>query len=111
MTDELEHILSAADGLEPSAGFARDVMGAVRRQAEEPPPLPFPWGRFALGVVACLTAAAAGAALWPRIESVLPALAAPLAPFAAVAPDLALAAVALFLSLGLARLPRILARP
>jgi len=111
MPDEVDTILSSDDGLEPSSGFAQSVMNAVRRQAAEPPPLRFPWHWFILGVAACLTAAASGAALWPRAEPALLALAAPLAPLASVAPELGYAAAALVLSAGLARLPRAFARP
>jgi hypothetical protein len=111
MSDEVDHILSSDDGLEPSSGFAHAVMNAVRREAAEPPPLPFPWRWFIVGVAACLSAAASGAALWSRAEPALLALAAPLAPLASVAPELGYAAMALIASAGLARLPRALARP
>jgi hypothetical protein len=59
--DDLDRILAADDPLVPSAGFANRVMTAVRTAAAEEPPLPFPWGRFALGVAACVAAAASGA--------------------------------------------------
>src|SRR5262245_60397635 len=111
MTDDrLERILSAEDSLEPSSGFAASVMDAVRVQAHEPPPLRFPWPRFAVGLVACLTLAAAGAALGPRAEQLALVLAAPLQPLAAVSRELGYAALALIVSLALTRLPRLLAR-
>ncbi len=107
MTKELDRILSSDDSLEPSSGFAGAVMSAVRRQEAEPPPLPFPWPRFIVGLVACATMAAAGAALVPRVEPILLAVVAPLA---AVGPELACAGLALIVSVGLARLPGVFSR-
>jgi hypothetical protein len=106
-TDELDRILSSADSLEPSAGFTAAVMGTVRERAAEPPPLPFPWGRFAAGLAACVLLAASGSLLLLRLESPLGALAAPLS---AVAPELGYAALALLASGVTARLPRALVR-
>jgi len=107
-TEDLDRILSSDDSLEPSAGFAGAVMGGVRRLAAEPAPLPFPWPRFSLGLVACATMAAAGAALVPRAEPILRAVVAPLA---AVGPELGWATLAVIVSVGLARLPGVFARP
>jgi len=59
--DELDRILAAADPLVPSAGFANRVMTAVRTAAAEEPPLPFPWGRFAFGIAACVATAVSSA--------------------------------------------------
>jgi len=68
--DELDRILASEDGLEPSSGFASAVMAEVRRQAAEPPPLRFPWVRFALGLSSCVAMAGlAGVVILPVIES------------------------------------------
>jgi hypothetical protein len=53
--DELDRILSqslAEEELVPSSGFVASVMDAVRREATEPPPIPFPWKRALAGMVA-----------------------------------------------------------
>lgn len=54
--DEIDRILSRDEEILPSSGFAASVMGAVRREAAVPPPIPFPWRRalplFAAAVVA-----------------------------------------------------------
>jgi hypothetical protein len=53
--DELDRILSQSLGEEelvPSSGFAASVMEAVRREATEPPPIPFPWRRAVAGMLA-----------------------------------------------------------
>jgi hypothetical protein len=59
--DELESILASDDPLTPSAGFTARVLTAVDAAATEEPPLPFPWGPFALGVLACVGVAASSA--------------------------------------------------
>jgi len=100
--DELDRILSSDDFLEPSSGFARGVMDAVRSQSTEPPPIPFPWPRFVVGLAACLTLAAVGAALLARAAPLLQVLMAPLAP---AGPELGYATLAVVGSLALASLP------
>ena len=57
--DEIDRILSSDDDLVPSSGFSARVMEAVEDSVAEDPPLTFPWGRFAIGVIACLVWAAA----------------------------------------------------
>lgn len=109
--DDLDRILSSEDLLEPSSGFAIDVMAAVRRQAAEPSTLPFPWFRFVVGLAASGVMAAAGSVFLRVSEPALTAMAAPLAPLASVAPQLGYATAALLVSLGLASLPRLLVRP
>ena len=52
--DELDRILSSTDDLEPSSGFTRNVMDAIRREASAPPPIPFPWKRALPGLVLCV---------------------------------------------------------
>jgi hypothetical protein len=108
--DEIDRILAGADRLEPSSGFVRNVMDAVRRQASEPPPVRFPWLRFAAGLLACGLMALAGTALLPRLETTIARVSAPLAPLAAIAPELCYAAAVLLMSLALAALPRVLSR-
>ena len=48
---EADRILSREEEILPSSGFAASVMGAVRREAAAPPPLPFPWKRALPGLV------------------------------------------------------------
>jgi hypothetical protein len=108
--DELDRILAGEDPLEPSSAFAMDVMAAVRRLAEEPPPLRFPWLRFIAGLAALSVMAAAGAVLLLWFGPALKPMTAPLTQIAAVAPELGYAAAAVLLSLGLVTLPRLLAR-
>jgi hypothetical protein len=108
--DDLDRILSWETPVEPSSDFAMHVMAAVRRQAAESPPRPFPWLRFAAGLAASGVMAAAGTVLVPRSESTLAALAASLTPFAAVTPELGYATAAVLVSLGLASLPWLFAR-
>jgi hypothetical protein len=107
MTDTLERILAAEDPITPSSGFARGVMAELRRQQTEPPPLPFPWWRFALGVAAVLVMAAAGASWWARVAVTLPEA---LETVGGLAPELGYAALAVAGSLALACLPRVFAR-
>jgi hypothetical protein len=110
MTDDLDRILASDDSIEPSSGFASGVMDAVRRQAAEPPPIPFPWARFALGLAACVALAATGAVLLVRAEPVLLAVAATFSPLTTAGPELVYAAIAVIGSLALARLPRAFSR-
>jgi hypothetical protein len=65
--DELDRILASDEAIQPSSGFAREVMDAVRSEADEPPPLPFPWLRLAAGLAVCAALAGLGIALWLRI--------------------------------------------
>jgi hypothetical protein len=52
--DELDRILSAEQGVVPSANFARNVMAKVRMEAAAPAPIPFPWKRALPGLVLCV---------------------------------------------------------
>jgi hypothetical protein len=47
--------------MKPSSGFTARVMTAVDAVATEEPPLPFPWGPFALGLLACVGVAVSSA--------------------------------------------------
>jgi hypothetical protein len=91
--DELDRILSTDEMLEPSSGFALSAMRAVREAAAEPPPFPFPWGRFVTGFVVCSTLIVAGAALALRAGESLATLPAPAPQLALVGPELGYAAV------------------
>ena len=107
--DELDRAL-AEDSIEPSSGFAASVMDAVRLAAAEPPPLPFPWGRLALGIAACALLASAGTDLLAEANLAWGAAADTLSPLAAAAPQVGYAALGVALSLALSRLPRLFIR-
>ena len=83
--DDLDRILSREDAPVPSRDFVAQVMAAVRQAAEEPPPLRFPWRRFALGIVACIVWALAGVEVLPRLALLLGD---PLPPFIRLDPPL-----------------------
>jgi hypothetical protein len=103
--DELDRILSSEPPLAPSSGFARGVMEAVRREAEEPPPLRFPWARFAIGLLACCGVAAAGTVLAAQLglPALLSGLADPAPELLAMARGLGYACLAVLGSLGTVR--------
>src|ERR1022692_2154220 len=48
--DDLDRILSGEQEIVPSLGFVASVMDAVRREALEPPPIPFPGKRALPGL-------------------------------------------------------------
>jgi hypothetical protein len=54
--DPIDRILGEDPPLRPTSGFADSVMDAVRREAEGPEPLSFPWRRVAPGMAVCLVA-------------------------------------------------------
>lgn len=108
--EDIDRILSSEDSLEPSANFAMEVMAAVRLQAAEPPPLVFPWRRFAGSLVASAAMTGAGTVLLARSDAAMPALTAALAPLAQIAPELGYATAALLVTLALATLPRLVDR-
>jgi hypothetical protein len=51
-TDPIDRFLQAEADTVPPPGLRARVMAELRRQARRPPPLPFPWARFAVGVAA-----------------------------------------------------------
>jgi hypothetical protein len=51
-SNEIDHILSREDEIQPSSGFLASVMDAVQREAAVPPPIPFPWKRAIPGLAA-----------------------------------------------------------
>jgi hypothetical protein len=64
--EELDRILSKADEIVPSSGFAANVMEAVQRESSAPPPIRFPWQRAAPGFG---LAAALAIATWVRPDA------------------------------------------
>jgi len=56
--DHIDRMLAREDSIVPSSGFSASVMEAVRREAETPPPIPFPWTRALPGLVSCVGALA-----------------------------------------------------
>jgi hypothetical protein len=60
---ELDHILSREKEIGPSAKFTASVMGAIRSEAEAPPPISFPWVRALPGLIA-----GAGALFWIIVQ-------------------------------------------
>ena len=52
--EDLDRILSSDEPLVPSSGFAASVMERAREAASAPPPLPFPWRRYLLGLLVIL---------------------------------------------------------
>jgi hypothetical protein len=104
---ELDRILSSEEPLTPSSGFAAAVMERVHEAAIEPPPLPFPWTRFAAGVIACGVCAASGAALIVNTDwSALSATLGITELLRTDAPELRYAAAALLASFAVLRLHR-----
>jgi hypothetical protein len=53
---ELDRILSEDETIIPSSGFADSVMEAVRREAQAPAPIRFPWKRALPGLAAGVVA-------------------------------------------------------
>ena len=51
MTDDLDRILVSEESITPSGGFLASVMEAVRECRRYEIPIPFPWKRFATGLV------------------------------------------------------------
>jgi hypothetical protein len=103
--DELDRILSSDDSVEPSPDFMRKVMESVRSAAAEPPPLRFPWFRFAMGLAGCLAAARSGMALLQGMKASLP----PLASLSG-APEIGMGILAVVISLAVASVPRMVSR-
>ena len=65
--DEIDRILSSEAPIEPSPALTRRVMDEVRRTAEAPPPLAFPWRRVAAAAV-LLCLANTGALATPALR-------------------------------------------
>ena len=61
--EDLDRVLARdAQGVRASPRFAAAVMAAVRREAQAPPPIPFPWTRAAPGIAAALLIVASAVA-------------------------------------------------
>ena len=56
--DDLDRILISDETVVPSSGFVDGVMEAIDAAVHEPPPFPFPWRRFAAGLLVCAVWAA-----------------------------------------------------
>jgi hypothetical protein len=100
--DDLDRLLSSDDPVQPSARFVTSVMEAIGDVATEPPPLPFPWGRFAAGLLACATWAACG--VWLVDLDTLPLFSNSVAVLASVGNELGYASAAIVASLLAVRL-------
>lgn len=61
--DALDRLLQGEDEARPSPELAARVMEAVRREAERPAPIPFPWRRLVVGMVASALVYGGGAVL------------------------------------------------
>jgi len=66
--DDFDRTFIDNDTLVPSSGFSARVMDAVRDEAAEPPPLPFPWRPFVIGVLACVVWAASAIQVMTRLD-------------------------------------------
>jgi hypothetical protein len=108
--DDLDRILASDAILQPSPAFSRKVMAAVRHEASTPA-LSFPWVRFGIGIGASSLMAAAATALFTGSAPSAPAVMDVMAPVAALAPELACAVAAVIIGIGIAAVPRVLARP
>jgi hypothetical protein len=103
--EDLERILLSEEPLTPSSGFAAAVMETVSEAAAEPPPVAFPWMRFAAGAIVCVAGAAAGAAATASVD--WSAVGEAGASLRAAAPELGYAALAVLASLAIVRVPRL----
>jgi hypothetical protein len=74
--EELDRVLSGEREIIPSSGFTVSVMGAVRREAAAPAPIPFPWRRalpgLSVGVLALVSVLVISVTLWVRGAAVQP---------------------------------------
>ena len=102
--EELDRILSSEKTVQPSARFAANVLAAVRREADEPPPLRFPWWRFGAGVMASSSAAVGGTVLLVNSEVYAGSM-------PAAIPAVIYALGMLLVSLGIAAVPHVFSRP
>lgn len=61
--DELDRLLSEEGGISPSPGFTDTVMSAVRREAETPKSIGFPWKPVVFGMASAALSIVAGVGL------------------------------------------------
>jgi hypothetical protein len=99
--DQLDRILADDEPLVPSSRFAERVMEAVHEAAAAPPPLPFPWRRFALGIASSVAGMASGAALVAQPGAGIPPEV--LAALASVSNELGVAALSVLATLAVMR--------
>ena len=78
-------------------------MASIRREAEQPAPLPFPWWRFAAGIAASGGMAAATSVLLSQSAMLA-------APVPAAIPAILYALAMLLIGLGVAAMPRVLSQ-
>jgi len=48
---DIDRVLSSQAEIIPSSGFVESVMHAVRHEASDPQPIPFPWKRSIAGIL------------------------------------------------------------
>jgi len=73
MNDDLDRILSSECAIAPSDTFLTSVMKAVLACRRYPEPIPFPWRRFAVGLVGGLACTFISALiLAPGLSSFMP---------------------------------------
>jgi hypothetical protein len=100
--DALDRILASEPPIVPSSGFAARVRDAVEEAASEAPPLPFPWSRFTLAVLATFVSVVAGLWLLQRVD-VSPVVVA----LASLGPELGYALAAMLATLAVLYAPRL----
>jgi len=100
--DDIGRILVSEEPLVPSSGFAARVLEAVEEAAAEPPPLPFPWGRFTLAVIATFVSVTSGLWLLLRMD-----LSPVVAALTGVWPELGYAAAMILVTLAMLYAPRL----
>jgi hypothetical protein len=88
--EELDRILSTADDIVPSSGFAANVMDAVQRESSAPPPIRFPWRRAVPGFGLAAALAIASALTGPEAGEPPPAVTWAAAAFMAMVVPLAI---------------------
>jgi hypothetical protein len=72
--EDIERLLiEDAAGITASAGWSARVMSAVRREAETPPPIPFPWQRAWPGIAAMVCALAGSWLAAPSLDTIMSA--------------------------------------
>lgn len=63
------HLGGHAEDLAPSSGFLLAVMDSVQAEANEPPPIAFPWRRVIPGAVAILCGLVVLVVVWVRMNA------------------------------------------
>ena len=102
--DPLDKVLVTEGRIVPSSGFQSRVMDAVGAEQAKQPTTPFPWGRFAAGVVTCASWAVAAASV---IDQTASSIAAPLVSAVGSSQHVAYAALAAAASLLVVAIPRL----